>query len=107
MKKLPPFELIVWIVVITYLGFLNPYQETTSLCAFGWLGLTWCPGCGIGHSISFALHGNISASFESHYLGIIALIILLHRIFILSKQYYQNLTLNNPTHGQEPTDDVT
>jgi hypothetical protein len=106
-KCWPPPELILWLGALTYLAIINPYKEANGQCFFTWLGLSWCPGCGIGHAISFALHGNITASFKSHYFGVVALIILLHRIFVLSKSYYQTLTIKNPTHGQKPTHDAS
>jgi Protein of unknown function (DUF2752) len=50
------------------------------------MGITWCPGCGLGHSIAFLLHGDIRNSFHAHWLGIPALVIILYRIYDLVKQ---------------------
>ena len=47
------------------------------------LGLHICPGCGLGHSVSYLFHGNIQASLSSHPLGIFAVIVILGRIFNL------------------------
>jgi len=70
-----------------------------SLCIFKFLGITFCPGCGLGHSISYLFHGNIQASFSSHPLGIFAVIIILFRIYkllqlhILSKKIKTNYAI--------------
>lgn len=81
-KKLP-FELILWIGSLLYLGKINPHAEHMSLCFFNWLGFLWCPGCGLGHSISFLLHGECALSWEAHWLGGFGLMVLLHRIIQL------------------------
>lgn len=52
-----------------------------------WLGAPCCPGCGLGHSISYMLHGNWQAAFKSHPLGPFAIIILLYRTFQLGRLY--------------------
>ncbi|WP_311954640.1 DUF2752 domain-containing protein [Mucilaginibacter terrae] len=57
---------------------------------FKLVGITWCPGCGIGHSISWLLHGNLTQSFKAHYLGIPALAVIIYRVYCLS--IYQLLT---------------
>jgi len=49
------------------------------------MGFTWCPGCGLGHSISFLFHGDIKSSFHAHWLGIPALIIIVYRIYVLAR----------------------
>ncbi|MGV8877485.1 MAG: DUF2752 domain-containing protein [Sphingobacteriaceae bacterium] len=53
------------------------------LCPLKLMGIIWCPRCGIGHAISFILHGRISKSFEQHWLGVPAVLIIFHRIYIL------------------------
>jgi hypothetical protein len=70
-----------------------------SLCIFKFFGITFCPGCGLGHSISYLFHGNIQASFSSHPLGFFAVIIILFRIYkllllhILSKKIKNNYAI--------------
>jgi hypothetical protein len=80
------FELIFWVCGLTWLAFISPSAASHfSLCPLKALGFTWCPGCGLGHSISFLFHGNIKASFHAHWFGIPALLIILYRIFTLWK----------------------
>lgn len=65
---------------------MDPGQSTHySFCLFKFLGIPFCPGCGLGHSISFLLHGNLYASFSAHPLGIFAVPVILFRIYKLSR----------------------
>lgn len=87
------FELSVWIAALLALSLMNPAtSEHYSLCVFRWFGLSFCPGCGLGHSISWLFHGDIARSFNEHPLGIFAVIILLQRIYILIKKRTAFLT---------------
>jgi len=81
------FELVFWVAALASLAVTDPTaQPHFALCPLKWLGLTWCPGCGLGHSISWLFHGNIEASVHAHWLGIPAVLIILHRIYALAKQ---------------------
>jgi len=82
------FELSAWVIALSLLAFMDPQSNTHySLCPFKFIGISFCPGCGIGHSISYIFHGSIHASFSEHPLGIFALAVILWRIFRLS-QYH-------------------
>jgi hypothetical protein len=84
------FELTFWIVALTCLAFTSPAGESHfSLCPLKWLGITWCPGCGLGHAISYLFRGDIKNSFHTHWLGIPVLAVLLYRIYtlIINKKY--------------------
>ncbi|MFS8082478.1 MAG: DUF2752 domain-containing protein, partial [Ginsengibacter sp.] len=71
---------------IILLFLFDPSQQSHySFCLFKNLGIKFCPGCGLGHSISWLLHGDLNASLKSHPLGIIALPVILYRIFKLAK----------------------
>jgi len=81
------FELAFWVVSLTALALTDPIaQPHFALCPLKWLGFAWCPGCGLGHSISWLFHGNIEASFHAHWLGIPAVLVILHRIYSLGKR---------------------
>lgn len=56
-----------------------------TICPLANLGLDFCPGCGLGESISLIFRGKFSDSFSAHPLGFIALIIIPLRIFTLIK----------------------
>ena len=80
------FEIIVWTSTIILLFLFDPAQQSHySFCLFRNLGIKFCPGCGLGHSISYLLHGHLNASINAHPLGIIALPVILYRIFTLAK----------------------
>jgi len=90
------FELVFWIAALISLALTNPTEQAHfTLCPLKLLGFTWCPGCGLGHSISFLFHGDIKRSFHAHWLGVPAVMIILHRIYVLSKTKVYHLHLNS------------
>ena len=93
-------ELIVWICGLTWLALMDPDSGPHfSFCILKRLRVPWCPGCGLGRSISFLFHGDLIASIKTHPLGITALIILLARILKLLKRLLkrtqQDLTISS------------
>ncbi len=77
-------EAWIWIAALIALSLTNPQGEGhLSLCPIKNIGWSFCPGCGLGHSISWLFRGEINQSIQSHPLGIIAVGILLFRIFRL------------------------
>jgi hypothetical protein len=88
--KLIPLEAWMWIAGLIYLAFINPYeQQYFTFCPFHNLGIEFCPGCGLGRSISFFYHGDIINSLKTHPLGIAAFIVISHRIFSLIRINFQ------------------
>ncbi|WP_299581663.1 DUF2752 domain-containing protein [Mucilaginibacter sp.] len=80
------FELAFWIAGLVSLAITDPTNQSHfSLCPLKMLGITWCPGCGLGHSISFLFHGDLKSSLHAHWLGIPALIAILYRIYVLGR----------------------
>jgi hypothetical protein len=53
------------------------------LCLFDALGVSFCPGCGLGHAIAWLARGNVVASWQAHPLGLPAAGLLLYRIVYL------------------------
>jgi hypothetical protein len=84
--KIPvlPREAVFWITGLMLLPFANTL-DGFSICPFHNLGLTFCPGCGLGKSILYLFQLDFYNSFISHPLGIPALLIILHRIYTLFK----------------------
>jgi len=83
------FELIFWVAAMIALAVGNPREASHfTLCPLKLMGINWCPGCGLGHSISFLFHGDIKSSFHAHWFGIPALIIIFNRILFLFKPFY-------------------
>ena len=94
MLKRINIELIFLIGGLIYLAFMNPSETHFSLCPMKNLGFSFCPGCGLGHSISYLFHGQIQKSFHHHPLGIFALGVILMRILKLIKNS-KFLDINN------------
>ena len=85
-KKINP-EAFIWVLGLIVLGAINPYGvEHFSICPVKNLGFNYCPGCGLGHSVSYLFHGNIQQSIHTHLLGIPAVLILSSRIFTIVKR---------------------
>ncbi|MCK9282485.1 MAG: DUF2752 domain-containing protein [Melioribacteraceae bacterium] len=75
------WEGVFWLVGFIYLFSINPYQEQhLTLCLYKLMGIDFCPGCGLGRSISFCSRLDFVSSFKTHPLGIAALIIISFRI---------------------------
>ena len=80
------FEAVVWITGILLMGFMSPADGHASLCPVRLSGLGFCPGCGLGHSISWLFRGEFQQSFHAHPLGIAALLILIWRIVVVLRK---------------------
>ncbi len=90
------FELLFWITSLILLAIMPPAIDAHySLCIFKLIGINICPGCGIGHSISWFFHGNIQASLLSHPLGIFAVIVIQYRIYKLLLFHFFSKSINN------------
>ena len=77
------------------LAVMSPTNDAHySFCIFKFLGLKFCPGCGLGHSISYLFHGEIRKSFSAHPLGIFAVIVLICRISNLIQAHIFSKTIN-------------
>lgn len=77
----PWFEAAIWTVAIIYLAVIDPLQESQiNFCVLDRLGFENCPGCGLGRSVSYILHGDILSGWETHKAGLLALPVLLYRI---------------------------
>lgn len=73
-------ELLFLLTALGLLFFLPVEKKETSLCLFSLLGIGQCPGCGLGHSIYYALHLDLAASFLHHPFGIFAVLVIFNRI---------------------------
>jgi hypothetical protein len=76
----------MWMAGLLYLMLINPYDiHHFTFCPLKNLGFNFCPGCGLGLSISKIFHFDFIGSFETHPLGMPALIIISNRIYVLLK----------------------
>ena len=89
--KVVGIEATIWLTAIIFLALLEPAESTHfTLCPFSTMGIDFCPGCGLGRSVSYILHGDIVTSLMIHPLGIFALIILTTRVISLIKINWSN-----------------
>lgn len=95
MKLKLPVELIFWITALALLFLWGADQQNHfTVCPLARLGFTWCPGCGMGRSIAYLLHGELLTSFKLHWFGVPALLILFFRIVQLFKKFMLTLVTN-------------
>jgi hypothetical protein len=81
-----PVELIFWIGSLIVILTINPnVGNHFSICPLDNLGLTWCPGCGLGRSMNLLANGDIQASWSMHPLAMLAFVVIFHRIWTLIK----------------------
>lgn len=97
--KLIGFETAIWFTGLIFLAFFNsPAESHFTICPFAYVGIEFCPGCGLGRSISYLFQGDFAASLNSHPLGILALIIISYRIITLIninwRRYAERITAN-------------
>jgi Protein of unknown function (DUF2752) len=99
-------EALAWMIALAIPAFINPHAETHfSLCFFDNIGLSWCPGCGLGRSIALLYRGELTASFQAHPLGMFAVIILLYRIVtIVFRKNKPNPLQHECRQHQSPAD---
>lgn len=89
--KIIKLEAIIWIAGLSYLAFINPISENHfTICPLKNLGFSFCPGCGLGGSISHIFRLEFIESFAAHPLGLFAFLILVYRIVFLLRQSYRN-----------------
>ncbi len=98
MLKKWPLELIIWSGSLLMFAVSYPGPDHFTLCPLENSGITWCPGCGLGRSISYLLHGDIALSLSQHWLGIPAFIILIRRVLQLLNKFLINLGILNQFH---------
>lgn len=85
-------ELFFWIAALVMLYTADMHSDFT-LCVPSNLGYKNCPGCGLGHAITAAMHGEFIRSWHYHMLGIPALVILLLHIGKLTKRFIKNIKI--------------
>ena len=98
-------EVVAWGLALLAPLFINPYSDNHfSFCVFNMIGFTWCPGCGLGRSIAFLYRGEWLLSFQTHWLGMAAVIMLGSRFFTL--MYREFKPLNKTLYESENAHDV-
>jgi len=87
-------EALIWMTALIFLAVSNPADHHYTLCPLDNMGISYCPGCGLGRSIGYFFRLDLESSFLSHPLGIPAIILLIYRSF---KILYKPVPLNLST----------
>lgn len=95
LKRTIPLELIFWISALVLLATAKPGGAHFTLCPLANLGVTSCPGCGLGRAITYLFHGDLQQSWKLHRFALPALFTLASRIFQLSHQFLLSLNHKN------------
>lgn len=97
MKKVRLFDLplegIVWFIGLIWIMLTGHDNHAISFCFFKFIGLEFCPGCGLGHAIYQLATGNFLHAWQLQPMSYIALPILIYRIyydFSLSYQLFKH-----------------
>ncbi len=91
LHKIIGLEAAIWIGALLYLAILHsPGGTHFTICPINNLGFDFCPGCGLGNSISLIFQVEIYNSFLSHPLGLLALTVLIIRNIQLIKNNWRN-----------------
>ena len=89
--KIVGVEALIWMAALIFLALTAPVETAHfTICPFSATGIDFCPGCGLGRSVSYVLHGEFTNSLSVHPLGIFALIVLFTRIISLIKMNWSN-----------------
>lgn len=82
------FEWVTLTTGLLLMALLDPATDAQTLCPIERMGFEYCPGEGLGRSVSLAFRGEFMASIAMHPAGIAAILILSGRIFTLLKKNY-------------------
>ena len=86
-------EAVIWISALVFLAFSEPAEHHYTLCPLDNIGVSYCPGCGLGRSIGYFFRADLKSSLISHPLGIPAVFLLIYRsVKILIRLDVMNLS---------------
>jgi threonine/homoserine efflux transporter RhtA len=91
-----------WLAALAVLYLMEPGGP--SLCLFKAVGLSQCPGCGMGTSVHYALHGQFGPSLDAHWLGIPATAVIL---LLIVKPFFQSYKKHTQKNEPATAYDVT
>ncbi len=72
-------EALIWLSALIFLAISNPAGHHYTLCPLDNLGITYCPGCGLGRSVGYFFRADLASSVLSHPLGVPTIILLIYR----------------------------
>ena len=77
------FEWFALATGLLLMALLDPLSTAPSVCPLDLLNVEFCPGEGLGRSISYGFRGNFTASMQAHPAGLAAIIIISGRIITI------------------------
>lgn len=80
------FEWIAFLSGLIIMGTMNPNVTGTSFCLFELVGIEFCPGEGLGHSIAWFFRGEFTKAFNANLFGPVTVLILISRIILIWKE---------------------
>lgn len=99
MKKIRAhIEWVAFTTGLILMATLDPLSNETSLCFLELLGIEFCPGEGLGHSIAWIFRGEFENAVSANLFGIPAVLILSLRILQIWKDLYINKTTTQKGH---------
>ncbi len=89
------FEWLALSLGLVLMAVMNPYTESGfTLCLFENIGITFCPGEGLGHSIAFLVRGEYTSAIEANFMGPAAALIIVARILYLLHNLFFKRNIN-------------
>ena len=77
------FEISIFSVGLILMALMDPSTTGASFCLFDQLGISFCPGDGLGHSVAYVFRGQFTNAMEANLLGPLAVVVLSGRIIQL------------------------
>jgi hypothetical protein len=81
-------EWVIFSIGIILMATMDPLNTGTSFCLFELIGVQYCPGEGLGHSIAWLFRGELRNSIDANLFGIPAVLILSFRILQIWKDLF-------------------
>jgi hypothetical protein len=82
-SKSLPTELLFFSTALLALYFADINGAQYSLCPLKALKISFCPGCGLGHSLHYIMHGQFKIAWQAYPIGFFALPVIISRIITL------------------------
>lgn len=79
------FEWMAFFFGLLLMASMNPGETGLSFCIFDRVGIPFCPGEGLGHSIAFIFRGEFKEALEANLMGPAAVVLLSARIVSIWK----------------------
>lgn len=84
-------EAAFWIAGLLAVGVSDPTAPSfVELCLFKAIGLSGCPGCGLGHAMGYLFRGEWALAVQSHWFSPVVLGILVSHIVSLLRQAFRS-----------------